>query len=79
MTEGSAISSIAESMKGQPACLAVVLLAAMMAWLAYHSTGAIQQRVHEREQMNKNLMLETLENCPLPDDRARSEHPLKGE
>ncbi len=66
--------TVADGLKGaNAACSAAILLAAIMAVLVYFSIKDEQARTHEREQTNRALMLEALEECPLPDDRAKAE------
>jgi len=73
MTGGEIVQSVSEGFKGSPACLAAVLLAAMISALTYFSSRDQQQRDHERAESQRDLMVEILEMCPLPDDRIKAE------
>lgn len=58
MTLGRAAAAIAEGLRGQPACLAAILLAAIFAVLTYF---AMQRDADRRTQ----LMLALMEKCSL--------------
>lgn len=62
---GGMVASVTEGLKGSPACLAAVLLAALMLGSSYFQTSAQAERVHEREESNRRLMITILEKCPL--------------
>ena len=68
-------SEAVRAMRDNPNCLAAVLLAALMVGVGYLSFQDETQRSHERSMSNRALMLEALQMCPLPDDRAREQHP----
>lgn len=74
VSEGT-VQAIAEGFRGSPSCFAAVLLAAMISLLTYFSSRDQQGRDHDRAESQRQLMIEILENCPLPDDRAKAERP----
>jgi len=80
MTTGEVVKSVTEGFSGSPACLAAVLLAAMISALTYFSSRDQQARDHERAESQRDLMVEILKMCPLPDDRLKEErmsHPVE--
>jgi len=68
-------SDAVKAMRDNPNCLAAVLLAALMVGVGYLSFRDETARAHDRSMSNRALMLEALQMCPLPDDRARAAHP----
>jgi len=64
MDPTGAVSSVAESMKGSPACLAAILLAGVMAILTYFTLREDQARSHEREMARANIIRDLITACP---------------
>ena len=64
MDPTGAVSSVADNMKGSPACLAAVVLAGLMAILTYFTLRDDQNRSHEREMARTNIVMKLIAACP---------------